>query len=113
VGEPGRHVQTSNWKAHDVAQVQVRDQVRVVDIDGDGDQDIIGCEGTIRIYFNNGDGTAWTSTAIGSIEDDFVVGDIDLDGDLDIASQTGASARYRWWEQQGSDDLGATRHRCR
>jgi hypothetical protein len=92
--------QTSNWKAHDVAQVQVRDQVRVVDIDGDGDQDIIGCEGTIRIYFNNGDGTAWTSTAIGSIEDDFVVGDIDLDGDLDIASQTGASARYRWWEQQ-------------
>ena len=92
--------QISNWKAHDVAQVQVRDQLRIVDIDGDGDQDIIGSEGPLRVYLNNGDGTAWTNTAMGFSEEDFVVGDIDLDGDLDIASHTASSARYRWWEQQ-------------
>jgi hypothetical protein len=67
-------------------------QVRLADIDGDGDLDIVGItSGKLAIYRNDGSGTfSGGGTTFDSIG--FAVGDLDGDGDLDIANIANASA---------------------
>ncbi len=89
--------QSANWAYHEIDQIQLRDSIQIIDIDGDGDQDVLGSEDGLKIYLNSGGGTSWTQVSIGLDEPSFAFGDIDLDGDLDIVSHT--SSAYRWWEQ--------------
>ncbi|MBL4631175.1 MAG: VCBS repeat-containing protein, partial [Paraglaciecola sp.] len=68
-----------------------------VDIDGDGDMDVL--EGNYnqanRVYLNNGDGTFADGTDISSVTDDIeytnslTTADIDGDGDLDVLAGNG------------------------
>ncbi len=67
-------------------------QVRLADVDGDGDLDIVGiASGKLAIHRNDGAATfAGGATGFDSIG--FEVGDLDGDGDIDIANVTSASA---------------------
>ena len=88
--------------------------VRLSDIDGDGDPDVVGGawnDNDIRWWENrDGDGSAWISR---NVDLDFsneqlVIGDIDLDGDDDIVAIAGGeSSGLRWWENR-VDQVGAS-----
>ncbi|MEM7199674.1 MAG: VCBS repeat-containing protein [Planctomycetota bacterium] len=69
--------------------------IALADVDGDGDQDILCANGTFadaqqdRLYLNDGAGTFADATlgrlpAIGGRTSALVVGDVDLDGDVDV-----------------------------
>ncbi len=67
--------------------------LQVADLDGDGDQDIVASfrdTEAIFGYLNNGDGSSFQRFNIGSattiVAGQFVVADVDDDGDLDVAA---------------------------
>jgi len=69
------------------------------DLDGDGDIDLAGCwgpyggSGTVSVFLNNGAGvfTAGGSFTAGPNPGGLAIGDLDGDGDLDIAKSNGFS----------------------
>jgi FG-GAP-like repeat len=87
--------------------------LEVVDIDFDGDIDVLGCaeeSNLVLLWLNNGDSPlTWTETII---DNDFPGGtevypaDIDNDGDWDViaASETGGN-RVAWWRNDGGDPI--------
>jgi len=89
--------------------------VRGADLDGDGDMDLAAAGGTankIVVYWSDGaDSTTWTRQ---EVEAGFTgarsvwIGDIDLDGDLDIAGICWTSD-VAWWENDGGDPVVWTR----
>lgn len=76
-----------------------------IDIDKDGDIDLL-CTGSgrdIRWYKNDGTGSTWEDMRIASSsgkgEDIFPL-DMDLDGDIDLLCATGSSASFVWFENR-------------
>lgn len=78
--------------------------VRIADLDGDGDQDIV----TSPTWFENGGGLSpfFTQRSIGDSAPDrgYDVGDIDLDGDVDLIGRSSTASdtkEVHWFENNG------------
>src|SRR5690606_38536704 len=100
----------SDFCEHSVATLFGADAIEVVDLDGDGDLDIVAASRSgylIRWYANAGDGTGWASQDIGTAFLGALVlwiADLDGDGDLDVLGGAGnSSGEFAWWE----NDLGS------
>jgi len=91
--------------------------VRVADIDGDLDPDIVGTAygaDQIAWYENQGgDPLAWAKHVVTSELSGAVTGcpaDIDNDGDIDVLGTGQPSGDVIWWENQGGDPPAWGRH---
>lgn len=83
--------------------------VNVVDMDGDGDLDIVGVNAYVFWLENTGGGdTSWIEHTIGLnsfYSNDAVVkaGDLDADGDLDVVFLSEALSELSWWDNRDGD----------
>ncbi|MFO0982883.1 MAG: VCBS repeat-containing protein [Planctomycetota bacterium] len=91
--------------------------VAAADIDGDGDLDVVGNgenADDVTWYANqDGQGGAWQRTTIDASFDgaNFVVtGDVDHDGDVDVASAARNGDEIAWWENLGGQGQSWTKH---
>ncbi|MDT7831218.1 FG-GAP-like repeat-containing protein [Flavobacteriaceae bacterium S356] len=86
--------------------------VKLADMDGDGDLDAVGAASTGNDIFwyenTNGDGTTWSVAK--TIDEDnaagvrsVAVGDIDGDGDLDVAGAIYGDDTIAWYENTAGD----------
>ena len=82
--------------------------VHVADVDGDGDDDILGSgiSGDIELaWWENldGSGTAWQKHVIGSQAGTYSLDAVDLngDGELDLLTVSASMDRISWWENPG------------
>ncbi len=87
-------------------------QVRVVDLDGDGDMDLLAArDGAYLSWFQNDGSESFTESTIagGSGTLYFETGDLDRDGNLDLATIYASSAAdvLSWWENDGSESFTA------
>ncbi|MBN1485374.1 MAG: VCBS repeat-containing protein [Chloroflexia bacterium] len=92
--------------------------VTSVDLDRDGDVDILGSaeyDGDVLWWENDGgDGSSWIEHAIDTEHDGAIspyAADLDQDGDLDVAcaAMGGDAPDLTWWENDGTND-GWTEH---
>ena len=91
--------------------------VRAVDLDGDGDLDILGASdyaGDIAWWENaNGDGSAWAKH---TVDADFTnahsvrAADMDCDGDLDVLGAASGADDIVWWENISGDGSAWAEH---
>ncbi|MEM6795141.1 MAG: FG-GAP-like repeat-containing protein, partial [Acidobacteriota bacterium] len=80
------------------------------DLDGDGDPDAVGAAETDSVvsWFDNtaGDASAWTEK---TIDPSFggarsvVIGDVDGDGDPDVAGAASTDGEFAWWSNTNGD----------
>ena len=102
---------TDNWENHTVfdgdADNHQWNDIKLVDLDEDGDLDIIGCANTEDIltwYENEGGGESWTEHDIHSVYClDTVVIDLDSDNDLDII--VNGNNNLTWYENNGLESF--------
>ncbi len=95
--------------------IQGAHSVRPADLDGDGDTDLAAAAGiadTILVYWNDGgDPPAWTQQVLETEFDgarSVWIGDIDQDGDLDVAGICWNSD-LAWWSNGGGGPVTWTR----
>jgi len=101
------------WNFHSIqTSLDAVRSMHAADMDNDGDIDILASVQTARdlILMENttGDGTLWTQWTIdaeflGSF--DVSAGDLDNDGDLDVAASAHNGRDVVWWESDGSIDV--------
>lgn len=107
-----------DWTAFLVsAALNDSSDVQPVDLDGDGDTDLIVAEaGGGRVLWIENDGTsppAWTLRVIyagGDAVGDVHFGDFDLDGDLDVVAALESGPTASWFENDGATPPGWTQH---
>ena len=100
-----------SWTAADIAtSADGAYDVHVVDLDGDGDLDIVSASGnddTIAWYENDGaSDPSWNAADIATSADDVRgvhVADMDGDGDLDIVSASTLDDTIAWYESNAAD----------
>ncbi|HRW99865.1 MAG TPA: FG-GAP-like repeat-containing protein, partial [Cyclobacteriaceae bacterium] len=78
---------------------QLCEQVRVIDLDGDGDQDVI-LSGTELSWLENDGGGGFSSHTIENALTQMMVhaADMDLDGDLDVVASSWPPSKLAWYE---------------
>jgi len=92
-------------------------RVEAIDLDFDGDNDIVGagCIGHEIAWWRNngGDPITWTRQLL---ETGFInacvamPGDIDGDGDIDVAATAQGANQVAWWENDGNDPITWTKY---
>ncbi|MBK9473705.1 MAG: VCBS repeat-containing protein [bacterium] len=91
-----------------VANSQFTTDMEAIDLDGDGDIDIVVPDGTAGVYWfeNQNSGQTWTRRLIGTsgsmYTHDVEVGDIDGDGDLDVVGHPLDGAMYVYRNNGGT-----------
>tara|TARA_Y100001970_G_scaffold61834_1_gene78948 strand:+ start:10 stop:1374 length:1365 start_codon:yes stop_codon:yes gene_type:complete len=113
-------ITVNGWTKHDIdtSFLQARN-VDVVDVDGDGDLDVLGVantgdelawwENTATFALN----PTWTTRSINSAADGAEavrVADIDGDGDLDVVAGLYGDNQVAWYENDGSPSDGGWTH---
>ncbi len=79
------------------------------DIDGDGDQDVLGASSSIDDvvwWENSGDGSSWTAHEVTTYLDGAIqvrADDIDGDGDLDVVGAGQFAEMITWYENDAGD----------
>ena len=99
----------SSWTATDIAtNADAASSVYAVDLDGDGDMDIVSgsqLDDTIAWYENNGAADpSWTAAVIATSADaalSVFAADMDGDGDMDIVSASADDDTIAWYENNG------------
>ncbi|WP_421774142.1 FG-GAP-like repeat-containing protein [Gracilimonas sp.] len=87
--------------------------VYTVDLDNDGDQDILSAsqvDDKVAWYPNNGDGTFGAQTVISTLADgpySVYATDLDGDGDQDVLSASFNDNKIAWYENNGNGTFGA------
>jgi uncharacterized repeat protein (TIGR01451 family) len=98
----------SAWTQHSVTAAFTGTlSVYAADIDGDGDQDVLGAAEEVNdvAWWENtaGDGTAWTEHTVdanfGGAASAYAA-DIDGDGDLDVLGAASGADDISWWENE-------------
>lgn len=88
--------------------------IRLADLDGDGDLDIVAASrpDNAILWYENTDGAGTfgpaqtiTTNAAGATR--VQVGDLDSDGDLDVASASAGDDTIAWYANEGSGNFGA------
>lgn len=84
--------------------------VYAADIDGDGDQDVVGAANGAQEFTwwenVNGDGAVWTRQAVGEgfgNAEGVYAADLDNDGDMDILGAAQIANTMAWWENLNGD----------
>lgn len=103
-GSPGG---LGDWTSTQIASAKSFLMVRLVDLDADGDLDVISAAGVgasageLSWHENTaGDGSAWTSRLVDSSISqaiDVIASDFDQDGDLDLAFNSSLSGEVSWY----------------
>ena len=90
--------------------------VAVADVDRDGTLDVVAAGGDVVRWFSNdaGDGSAWTGSAIAGAASfggarGVAVGDLDDDGDVDVAAVAETDGDVAWFESSSAGTVW-TRH---
>ena len=110
----------SVWTEHAISTTfDVAWDVNAIDLDQDGDMDVLatGSSGGGLTWWENtnGDGSAWTDHPIVSgaaIIEYCDAGDVDGDGDLDVAYSNRTSGRMYFMENTSGDALAWTSHQA-
>ena len=112
---------TAAWRRHLIATVIGPMSLDVVDVDGDGDLDVIAGEHNLKdpdsarlLVFENMDGRGgrWTEHVVhrgDEHHDGALAVDIDGDGDLDIVSIGWGHGKVIWYENLAAGSRGSTR----
>jgi len=105
----------TSWTGHDVGLGTFEDgaAVRAVDLDGDGDADVVATSQAgddVYVWRNGGDGAEWVRDQMEQGLDspwDVAVGDVNRDGRRDLVVAAGGSAdRVVWYPNIGSQVAG-------
>ena len=108
----------TSWVEHSVdGDVNGTKFVATADVDGDGDEDVLGVEfaADLVVWWENTDG-AGTSWATHTVASDFesanaVVGDdLDGDGDIDLIGAAMFGDEVAWWENTDGTGLSWDKH---
>ncbi|MEZ4438366.1 MAG: FG-GAP-like repeat-containing protein [Polyangiaceae bacterium] len=84
-----------------IDDVSLGSTIYAADIDGDGDDDIVGVIGGNAVWyenFSNGDFRAQQSLTEGDFASDLAVGDLDGDGDTDVVLRDATTGELIWVE---------------
>ncbi len=98
----------TEWSQHELEEDTMGNEAHVVDLDGDGDMDVVSAEEARIGWWENrhGDGSLWlkryVTTELRSLAC-LDVGDIDNDGDLDIIGSSFHVGFVAWWENTAGD----------
>lgn len=107
------------WIQHIIcASFGSENPVKLVDLDLDNDLDVLGATGTgdqIAWWENSdGSGSTWIQHNIDTAPDldptGIDAGDIDLDGDIDVAAITGEYPTVRWYENLDGGGIAWNKH---
>jgi hypothetical protein len=96
------------WEQHELEWDRNSSEAHIVDLDGDGDLDVVGGEqGRICWWENrNGDASEWLQRFVETGLDSssyLDIGDIDNDGDLDLIGGAYHTDYIIWWENTVGD----------
>ena len=105
------------WEAHTIADEFLGAWgVHAADIDGDGDEDVLGSarDADLVAWWENvaGDGSAWLERTVDSLDGAVSprAADVDGDGDFDVLSGSVFADSLSWWENtQGNGSVWAER----
>ncbi|MCA9933450.1 MAG: VCBS repeat-containing protein [Anaerolineales bacterium] len=96
-----------SWTIHVIDNNTGGPRLNVVDLDRDGDNDVLSSQGSTNSIFwwenTDGNGSVWTKHTIDSnFADAWEVygNDLDTDGDIDILGSAAVDDEIAWWEKE-------------